>query len=87
MSHKNSSYQHLYFNKTQGIFYDKNPQKVLSMQDPYNDLSYCTVVATQYKNPNNRRTSVLENYNITNRLNVPYNELSYRDVTYYSLLF
>ena len=57
-----STYQRLNFNKKQGVFYDKTPQKVLAMQDPYNALSYDTVLSIQCVEPSNNYTFVLENY-------------------------
>ena len=62
MPGKNNSYQRLFFNKTHGEYYDKTPQKVLIMQDPYNISSYCTTLGIQCKEPTNNFTTVLENY-------------------------
>ena len=40
-----------------------SPMTVLSMQDPYNQLSYNTVVSTLCKPVDNKSIRIMENYN------------------------
>lgn len=63
MPKNNSSYQILSHNTKLRVYTPKEPQKVLTMQDPYNPTSYNIYVATLCKEPPvNRAMKILENY-------------------------
>jgi hypothetical protein len=63
---KNSClYQTLRHDKKLGVYTPAEPQKVLTMQDPYNPTSYNIYVATLcQQKPTNRAIKILENYAI-----------------------
>lgn len=74
---KNYSYKQLVLDKYKGVYYDKEPSKVLAAQDPYNTWSYKVTVANKCSVPSNERSVVLENYRHAYATNDPYNEDSY----------
>lgn len=61
---KNSClYQTLRHDKKLGLYTPVEPQRVLTMQDPYNPTSYNISVATLcQQQPPNRAIKILENY-------------------------
>jgi len=82
MPTRNNSYQSLNYDIKQGVFYNRLPQKVLTMEDPYNKTSYSTYISTECKIPHNTFHKILENYKLPDSLNDPYNELSYDTSNY-----
>jgi hypothetical protein len=74
------SYQQLGLDMNQGVYYNKNLQKVLTLQDPYNLTSYNSYLCTQCNVPNNKKFAVMENYRLPNTMNDPYNINSYDNV-------
>ena len=77
-----SSYQRLSLNKKEGVYSNVYPQKVLTMQDPYNLSSYNIDLETQCKGPNNSRSTIMENFKLPYSLNDPYNLSSYDSSCY-----
>ena len=62
MPKSTNSYQRLSHDVQEGVYYDRTPQKVLTMQDPYNPLSYQTVLETMCVSRPNTRQVVMENF-------------------------
>jgi len=56
------NYQRLCLDKNTGNYYNIKPEKVMSMQDPYNPWSYNIEINTVYAEPPSTNFKVLENY-------------------------
>jgi hypothetical protein len=57
-----NSYQKLFLDKKEGVYYDVKPTEAIGMQDPYNPWSYRTYVETECKIPSNKHFAIMENY-------------------------
>lgn len=62
MPKNNSSYQRLSHDKNTGLYSDYNPQKVLSLQDPYNPYSYNITLEIMCVVKDNKKYNTLENF-------------------------
>lgn len=62
MSKNYGSYQKLGLDAKYGVYVDKQPQRVLAMEDPYNPWSYYSYVGIECSTPSNKQLPVLENY-------------------------
>ena len=57
------NYQRLRLDKNTGTYYNVKPEKVMTMQDPYNPWSYNINISTMCAEPPSTNYKVLENYN------------------------
>ena len=62
MPKNNSSYQRLSHDKKTSVYHDYAPQKVLTMQDPYNSYSYDVTLETLCVVKPNIKYSIVENF-------------------------